>query len=290
MPDISPDLPFSISLRRVNQCVGYVALLLPLALVALTLLGGLCFRASISHYYFSRLGGDLFVGALVFVGLLLAAFYDFEPQETEGCLQHRWYDLWLVRLAGICALGVAFVPTADSGCAYQPSDVARVFLTQPQGSETASVPGGRVTGTISHDFWASFEGLGGGDTVPVALRMLHVSMAGVMLVILAYYAFFVFTRGNSSASSGPVPPGSRKALRNRCYRVLGLAIALSVAAIATKTGCVNWLLSATQAQRLDAWWDARRLTFVLETIALGSFGLSWLIKGRFISLLKDEGP
>lgn len=150
MPDISPDLPFSISLRRVNQCVGYVALLLPLALVALTLLGGLCFRASISHYYFSRLGGDLFVGALVFVGLLLAAFYDFEPQETEGCLQHRWYDLWLVRLAGICALGVAFVPTADSGCAYQPSDVARVFLTQPQGSETASVPGGRVTGTISH--------------------------------------------------------------------------------------------------------------------------------------------
>ncbi len=290
MPDAAQHLPFAVDLRRVNRCVGYVALTLPLALVSLTLLGGTCFRASISHYYFSRLGGDLFVGALVFVGLLLAVLYKFEPHRTEGCLQHRRYDLWLAKLAGLCALGVALVPTAESGCAYRSADVARVFLTGPRGAEAAALPGSRVTGTVSHDFWASFHSLGGAEAVPAALRMLHVSMAGTMLGILAYFSFFVFTRGNSSTSAGPVRAGSRKARRNRCYRLLGLAIALSVTAIAAKTGCAHWLLSTTQAQALDLWWDGWRLTFVLETVALSSFGLSWLIKGRFIALLEDETP
>ncbi|MFD3191961.1 hypothetical protein ACFMPD_17095 [Sedimentitalea sp. HM32M-2] len=288
MPNLPEDLPFTISLHRVNRGVGYVAILLPASLLVMTAMGGTCFRASISHYYFSRVGGDIFVGALVFIGLLLTFFYSFKPQDTEGYLQHRWYDLWLAKLAGVCALGVALVPTTDSGCAYRPADVARVFLTNPRLSDSATRAGTGVTGTVSHDFWASFSTFSSAEAVPLALQILHASLAGIMLAILAYFSFFVFTRGNCSTSCGPIRPGSRKALRNRCYRVLGLLIALSVAAIAAKIGCAQWLLSTSQTQRLDVWWDSWRLTFGLETLALTGFGLSWLIKGRFLPTLRDE--
>ncbi len=69
MPAESGNLPFSISLRRVNQGVGWVALLLPFSLLLVTFATNTCFKTSISHYYFSRLGGDLFVGGLCFIGL-----------------------------------------------------------------------------------------------------------------------------------------------------------------------------------------------------------------------------
>ncbi len=281
-------LPFSVDLRRVNRAVGYVAVLLPLTLLALTVFGGLCFRASISHYYFSRLGGDVFVGALVFIGLLLAFLYDFGPARPDGYLQHRKCDLWLAKLAGFCALAVALIPTTESGCVYQSAHVARVFLVDPAGAEAFHAPASHVTGVISHDFWASFAGFGTADRVPAVLQAAHVTLAGVMLTILAYFSFFVFTRANSSTSSGPVSPGSRKALRNRLYRVLGLAIAFAVVAITAKTALMLWALNADQAATVDLWWDGLRLTFVLETLALISFGLSWLIKGRFINRFEDE--
>ena len=48
------------------------------------------------------------------------------------------------------------------------------------------------------------------------------------------------------------------------------------------------LLENQRNQFQPQWWDGLRLTFVLETLALISFGLSWLIKGRFINRFEDE--
>jgi len=115
MPNGSDDLPFSISLRRVNKGVGYVALLLPFCLLLVTWFTNTCFNESISHYYFSRIGGDLFVGGLVFIGLMLTFFYSFTGgEQVDGYRAHRWHDIRAARLAGVCALLIAFSPTPRS--------------------------------------------------------------------------------------------------------------------------------------------------------------------------------
>src|SRR6056297_4208612 len=104
LPD---DLPFALSLRRVNRGVGYFALFLPVILIALTVFTNTCFNQSISHYYYSRIGGHIFVGALTFIGLLLAFFYSFRTQTIDGYLRHYWYDIWLIILAGVSAFLIA---------------------------------------------------------------------------------------------------------------------------------------------------------------------------------------
>ena len=288
MPNRSEDLPFAVNLRRINKGVGYVALLLPALLLAVTGVTGTCFYATISHYYFSRIGGDLFVGSLSFIGVMLTFFYVIEPGRTDGYLEHRRMDIALVRLAGICALAIAFLPTTGSGCAYHAGYGARAFLTDLQGSEAFLPAIGAVTGTVTHDFWASFERFGSPAEVPVALASLHFGAAAVMFSILGYFSACVFTRQNSATSRGADEPGSRKASRNRWYRGLGLAIYVAAGIIGFKFAVTQWALSAPSAERVSAIWDRWHVTFVCETVALMSFGLSWLIKGRFLAVFEDE--
>lgn len=285
MNDFEDDLPFIINLRRVNRGVGYVALFLPVWLILVTLFTETCFNASISHYYFSRIGGDLLVGSLSFIALLLAFFYSFPPDDVDGYRKHTKLDIWLAKLAGVSAFLIAFSPTTGSGCLYDGSEVARVFITGATGSEVFNNDIRDVTGTITYDFWASFSRFGSPDNVPVILRSIHFAAAAAMFLILAYFSYFVFTRTNSSAS---LKPGNRKFRRNVWYRCLGIAILLAVLAIGMKSAALEWFLSPERAMALETWWNRWRLTFVFETVALCSFGLSWMIKGRFIKAFEDE--
>ena len=41
------------------------------------------------------------------------------------------------------------------------------------------------------------------------------------------------------------------------------------------------------AEAIATFWDSLRLTFVCESIALISFGFSWMIKGRFVYAFED---
>lgn len=279
------DLPFVISLRRVNKGVGYVALFLPVWLILVTLFTETCFNASISHYYFSRIGGDLLVGSLSFIALLLAFFYSFPTNDVEGYRKHTKLDIWLAKIAGVSAFLIAFSPTTGSGCLYDGAEVARVFITDATGSEMFNTDINNVAGTITYDFWASFKRFGTPENVPTLLRSIHFGAAAVMFLILAYFSYFVFTRTNSAAS---LKPGNRKDRRNAWYRALGLAILLAIVAIGVKSTVLTWLLSPEHAMAVETWWNGWRLTFVFETIALGSFGLSWMIKGRFIRAFEDE--
>ncbi|SLN54741.1 hypothetical protein PEL8287_02937 [Roseovarius litorisediminis] len=285
-PSIAPDdLPFALSLKRVNRGVGYVALFLPVWLILLTVFTNTCFNASISHYYFSRIGGDLFVGSLTFIGLLLTFFYSFRPHQVDGYRAHEWYDIWLIKLAGISAFLIAFSPTTGSGCTYNGAEVARAFLNHASGSQAFHPPGGTITGTISYDMWATFPVFGDAAHVPGILKALHFGGAAVMFSVLGYFSYFVFTRVNSLAS---LAAGSRKDRRNGWYKILGMAIFAAVGIMGGAAIIAKMVLSPEASEAFVTWWDGWRLTFVLETIALVSFGLSWMIKGRFIGAFEDQ--
>ncbi|WP_340587848.1 hypothetical protein [Erythrobacter alti] len=85
--------------RRLASLVGYVAFGLPILLII-----GSFFtehRTSISHYYYEPfLLGDVFVGALIFVGALLLTYRGWTPSVAQ-----------LATVAGVAATGVAMFPT-----------------------------------------------------------------------------------------------------------------------------------------------------------------------------------
>ena len=97
---------------------------------------------------------------------------------------------------------------------------------------------------------------------------LHYLTSGVFFTILAYMSVFLFTK-----SSGIMTP--EKKMRNRIYRIFGITMAVSVIGIPIDSiPAVHNLIGFIKP------------TIILETIALVSFGISWLTKGEFI--LKDE--
>lgn len=287
-------LPFRVSLEAVNKGVGLVALGLPFVLLAVTWLGNTCPDIdSISHYYYSRLGGDILVGALCFIGVLMLFFYQ-APGPVDGYLGHHPIDIWLVRLAGICAFGVALVPTAGSGCEDFAGNTVRMFLSGASGTAGLDIPAAReimdsqdlariaelsaaleVT-RVGFDFWGTL-GITGG-----VLTAVHYLSALGMFLVLAYYSLVVFPRPQSATAkaSGTDWKASKKR-RNLFYRICGGLILLAIAALAYKF--------LTMAEGSDAVkkWNARDLTFWFEALALVAFGASWAVKGRIFDFLRD---
>ncbi|MFB9151399.1 hypothetical protein [Roseovarius ramblicola] len=256
------NLPFTVDLRRVHLAVGWIAFGLPLSLVAVAWLPTVCFQDSISHFYFSPVGGDILVGALSFIGLLLLCLYSFDAAGCEGARRWTRLDILLIRLAGIASLLVAFVPTTGTGCARTGAEGARVLLT---GAEEPSF-----------DFWAVL--LGRTEATGLPLDAVHYGAAGGMFLILAYVVLRVFTRVNSTAAE---MAGNRKALRNACYRVLGRMILSVVAVLAVK------MAVGRVAPDFLGFWNRFNLTFVFEAAGLFAFGLAWMIKGRFLPIFED---
>ncbi|MEM6656917.1 MAG: hypothetical protein AAF496_08280 [Pseudomonadota bacterium] len=276
--DKDAGLPFKVSLRAVNKGVGVVALGLPFALLLAGWIGRACPDIdSISHYYYSRLGGDLLVGALSFIGVLMLFFYRLPDHKTgttgrvDGYLGHRPLDIWLARFAGLCAFGVAFFPTKGTGCESFDGSIARVFLTDAQGGHATDV--NPVTGNVAFDFWA------GTNVTSGFLENLHFISAGGMFLVLAYFSLIVFRRPQSKAAvhqdaKGVNALAASKDRRNFWYLIFGLLILLAIVALFLKTVIVN------NDAGLLAGWNALDLTFWFEALALVAFGLSWSMKGR----------
>ena len=68
-------LPFSASEERVHLIIGYTAFFLPVILLGMTYADFACFPASISHFYYIPIAGDLFVGALIFIRMCMLFVY-----------------------------------------------------------------------------------------------------------------------------------------------------------------------------------------------------------------------
>jgi len=97
---------------------------------------------------------------------------------------------------------------------------------------------------------------------------VHFGSAALFFITLACISIFLFTKTDKPHIS------KKKRARNKIYRACGIIMLVSIAVIASlQIYAVYEVLSPYKP------------TFVLETIALWAFGLSWLTKGEF--LLKD---
>ncbi|MEC8581153.1 MAG: hypothetical protein VXZ18_10430 [Pseudomonadota bacterium] len=275
-PRRADDLPFSLSLKSVNRTTGYIALFLPLGLWTVGAFFGVCSAEnglnSISHYYFARIAGDLFVGALLVIAVLLAVFYRL-PGKVDEYLAHEKTDLLLLKVAGVAALLVALIPTSGTGCEAA-DQIFRGYVLAPEGindrARDVSLP---IETTLVFDLWASF------GVAPKVLPYLHYGAAAVMFAILGYYCLFVFTRAQSRKSlRDDGSPVVTKTWRNRFYRICGAIIFTAMAAL---------LFGMLTRDSLGPAWSGSNLTFWFEAAALMAFGFAWLVKGRFLWVLED---
>ena len=92
----------------------------------------------------------------------------------------------------------------------------------------------------------------------------HYGFAALLFVTFAYFDLFLFTK----TSIAPTP---EKLIRNKIYRSCGWIIIICVTGIFILT-----IMDRRQAMETH---KANIYTFILETIALIAFGISWLIKG-----------
>ena len=240
------DPQLRIDQRWLAACVGLVAFFLPVVLLL-----GAAFdpplRQSISHFYYVPVLGDIFVGALVFIGTFLIVYRGLLPQER-----------WISTVAGFCAYGVALFPTSGEGIGKGAS-FARILM--PVTVDAAENQKDPPIVTLSTKFTSYFELFPGVD-------YLHFGSAAVLFGFLAYCSIFVFTRPNErdpdAASEKP------KLMRNGAYYVCGALIVVAMAALFLKL-----------VLGLDTTWNRWKLTFLCEWVALWAFGFSWLVKGRF---------
>lgn len=99
-----------------------------------------------------------------------------------------------------------------------------------------------------------------------AIGHLHFIFAAAFFLTLVYFSLFLFTLTNPNATPTP-----RKRMRNRVYRVCGWLMLACVVGIALFKALLD-----------EAWVRDHRIVFVLETVAIVAFGVSWLVKGEAI--------
>jgi hypothetical protein len=100
----------------------------------------------------------------------------------------------------------------------------------------------------------------------------HYISAAIFLSCLAYMSLFVFTKSNKP----PAERGKPKRRRNRVFRTCGVIMVLALLIIvANFAGLIP-----------GETFGKYHLMFWMETVAIVSFGVSWLIKAEVI--LKDK--
>lgn len=312
-----PDM--EISTQRVNLVVALVAFGLPLALIGYAWLSPTtCFMDSISHFYYTQIGGDILVGALVVIAATMMVFYVALPEASaDRKPAHSRFNASLVKIAGLCALGVAFVPTTGPGCDFNATtelEVSRFFLTgtdlapvlAPDGAPVLLPDGSArmgLVGTPSDDFWRAFGGWDETHPLPAWLGRIHFLSAAGMFSILAYMSLVVFRAKQTEAAVDHRVPAEgggaamqpeftpEKRARNRIYLAMGLAILLAMALLTLKSLLAGGMFIGDEAGAafLET-WDRYNGTFWCEALGLWAFGVSWAVKSKLIFRgLNDPG-
>ena len=269
-----PDAFGNVDQERIVKIVGIVALALPIVLwiASHNPVHATCFRFSISHFYYAPFWGTFFTGALFFIGTYLMVWQGEEKSKADGRMATR---------AGFSAFGVALFPTGGWGCDEDmfsarpmtdfglPAGTNFPALTPPQGDPEAV-----ANAYFSLEFpiaalaWLQAE-------------WIHYASAAFMFSFLAWFALAIFTRVSPQHKlpNGDLKP--RKARRNTIYFFTGALIILCILAL-----LLSFILTLIGVDM--AWWDRANLTFWFEAIALVSFGMSWMVKGRIFPFLNDE--
>lgn len=187
-----PRVLYARSYLLIRMVVGSIGVLLPTLLFIIDsgfLPGPASVRGSLSAYYHTS-ARDLFVGALCVTGFFLVTY-------MSG--QKSTWDYWLSTIAGIAALGVAFIPTSRPNIAPHAARCGDIEVPPPGCTQ------------LQHSF----------GEVPVA--SVHYASAGVFILSLAVLCF-VFARREERHSES--------ATRSRFHRACGIAIVAAVSWIA----------------------------------------------------------
>jgi hypothetical protein len=238
--------------KKLAFIVGLIALGLPIEMLVGSAFGS-CFYDSISHYYYAQFWGDVVVGSLVFVGTFLIVYRGANSAENV-----------LATLAGLCAYGVAVLPTSGRGCADEEfSGRALVEFERLNDAMFVSVKPASESNSLFELF--------------TNVETWHYVSAAALFAFLAYYSFFVFTRVIDDQRQQDRSLSLKKRARNRIYYASGSVILVSMAALGAN-GFIGF-----------SGWNDFNLTFWCEAFALWAFGFSWMVKGRFSGfLLLDE--
>jgi len=140
----------------------------------------------------------------------------------------------LGNVAGVLGIMVAIVP-----CKPHPGD-----------------PGYLLRGIFPTDYW---------------LGNVHNIIAGIFLLVLAYFSIKLFTKSREGETPTP-----EKRKRNTIYKICGWIIVACVISCAV----ILHFAKVPQGQAEPEWVVKMAPVFWLETIALWAFGFSWLVKGE----------
>lgn len=147
--------------RRLRRAIGYLGIALPVLLIGLSFIPFFQteLQPSISDYYYTNLR-DIFTGTLAAVGLFLICY------KGHGNLAFLKNDQLLTNIAGIAAVGVAFVPVAPE------PEAEKIYTLIPYNYS-----------------WTGW---------------LHYGFAALLFGIFALLAINVFTIGQNKAGDLPV--------------------------------------------------------------------------------------
>lgn len=291
---------YARDLNHYSLVVGLTAIALPVVLATASVLEGDRYD-SISHYYFSRYLGGVFVISLAFIAATMFAF------KGETKLEGR-----LAKLASIAVILTAFVPTSGPGSdAYPRAGRAFVEIVEDREVRPAgrSLPPGKDKwreGCAPGDLYKGgacafvdpFEAAGEGETTGLNrhflfyepapwLEYVHFASAAVVFILLFIFCVFVFARVDDwHLKSGSVLEnnlidgeiGDAKALRNLIYYTCGGIIFVCLASL-------GWNAFFNESKE---WWNDRNLTFWFEAIGLIAFGVAWCVRGRIAPGLFDD--
>ncbi len=182
-----------ISYRMLQRLLGLLGLALPLSLLVFTWAEGRALEASISDFYYTKMGGVL-VGTLCAVGVFLFCYNGFPEDRAAPTLWQRLFtDRTFATLAGVFAIGVALFPV------HRPGLIPPSSLADPIAGDTLTV----FYGAVSH---------------PNAAHYL--SAALFFLCIFIFSAVF-FPRGEQGMTK-------RKLVYYLCAATMAVAIARMV--------------------------------------------------------------
>lgn len=232
---------YDIDQKKLAFWVGFIALMLPIIMILSSVYGGQ-FRDSISHYYYTKILGGIFVISLSFIGTFLIAYTGASRLESA-----------LATLAGWATYGIAFFPTANQG--FEVGKVsAKIFVEL---EAITDVP----------FFALTKNGLEFAFQQHAVSSYIHFGCATALFTFLAFYSFRVFPHIDENRHKKNGKLTSAKSKRNTIYYITGWIIVISIVAIASQ-----WIWGKA--------WDNYNLTFWFEAFALWAFGISWIVKGR----------
>ena len=278
---------FVLDSRGMAFWVGLAAFALPtICILGATLaipFGRVCFANSISHFYFTRGYGDVFVGILIFIAIYL---FNFRGKS--------WLQNAFASLAAIGAICVAVFPTSGVSCEvltggisnYPAEHMRGLFDISGGGSSisyTPEVANGQISDLL---FLAKPLELG---FVTISASTLHFGGAAVMFVFLAWYAMFQFIKDDEVkffANTDAKLDAKQQTQKNRnsffIYSLMSSLILLAICIIIAEKIARNFMDSQT-------YWEAYNGMFWMEALALYAFGYAWLHYGQFINRTKRLG-